>query len=165
MPVLFCWLSVLICFDPNAGKAAVSWKWVLFAALSFLGNGMCSVVQKMEGEALGSVYRDEFMIAALLMILPVFGVWGLIREKSAARMFFRRGWYWGALCGVLNGGVNLSVLMLAQSMPASLQFPLISAGSVLLSLLISVFCYRERLSARQLVGAAVGILSVICLNL
>ena len=127
--VLLVLCLFLICFDQGAGTAAVSWKWVLFAALSFLGNGMCSVVQKMEGENLGSVYRNEFMIAALLMILPVFGVWGLIREKSAARMFFRRGWYWGALCGVLNGGVNLSVLVLAQSMPA------------------------------------VGVLSVICLNL
>ncbi len=147
------------------GETRIRPRWFVFAWLSFLGNGMCSVIQKMETVALGKTYQNEFMITALLLIFAVFGMVGILRERKQLARFVRRGWYWGTLCGLINGGVNLGVLVLSGRMPASLQFPLVSAGSLLVSLLFSVLLCRERLTRRQCIGVGVGILSVVCLNL
>lgn len=67
--------------------------------------------------------------------------------------------------GLANGAVNLFVVLLAARLPASLMFPIISAGGVALTFLASRTVYRERLSPCQLAGFAAGILSVIVLSL
>ncbi len=167
------WIGILllgIClfltyFDKKGMKEKITVKWVIFATLAFLGNGMCSVVQKMQTGALGSTYQNEFMIVAFAMITVGFTVAGLIKERPVLLPFLKRGWMYGALCGLFNGGVNLGVLILSGRMPASLQFPLISAGSILATALFSVLLYKERLTLRQWIGFAVGIFAVVCLNL
>ncbi len=152
-------------FDKKSIGKKITVKWVIFATLAFLGNGMCSVVQKMQTVALGNIYQNEFMIIALALIAVGFFVAGTIKEKAELSAFFKKGWYFGAFCGLFNGGVNFGVLILSGKMPASLQFPIISAGSILATALFSVLLYREKLTVRQWIGFGVGVLSVVCLNL
>ncbi len=64
-----------------------------------------------------------------------------------------------------NGLVNLLVLYLNGRMSASILFPLISGGSMVLILLWSLLVRKERFSARQTVGFLLGILSIVLLNL
>ncbi len=143
----------------------ISLKWLIFVWLSFLGNGLCSTVQKIASQSLGEEVRNEFMVAAMLMIAVGFLIAGFIRERRTVREFMRRGWYFGALCGFINGVVNLACLILAARMPASIQYPLISAGSILFSLLFSVIIFKEKITPRQYAGVAVGVLSIVFLNL
>ncbi len=152
-------------FDKNGIGEKISLKWGIYVTLAFLGNGMCSVIQKMQTTEQGTAYQNEFMILALAMITVCFAAVGLVREKKELSPFLKRGWYWGALCGIFNGGVNFGVLILADQMPASVQFPLISAGSIIAAALFSQFLYKEHLTPRQWVGFCVGILSVVCLNI
>ncbi len=167
------WIGILLLalclfltyFEKNGNGEKVTLKWLIFVSLAFLGNGMCSVVQRMQTEKLGEVYQNEFMIIALAVIVIAFLGFGLIKERGELPVFAKHGWYFGALYGILNGGVNFGVMVLSTKMPASIQFPLISAGSILASALFSVLLYKERLSIRQWIGFGVGILSVICLNL
>ncbi len=152
--------------DPDKKPAGrITLKWLIFAWLSFLGNGICSTVQKAATVNLGGRYKNEFMIVAMLMIAVGFGIAGVIRERGVVKDFMRRGWYFGALCGLLNGIVNLAVIILATRMPASIQYPLISAGNILFSLLFSVIFFKERITLRQYLGIAVGVASIVFLNL
>ncbi len=143
----------------------ITLKWLIFVWLSFLGNGMCSTVQKVATVHLDESLHFEFMAAAMLLITVGFCIAGLIRERRTLRAFLRGGWCYGGACGLLNGGANLAVILLATRMPASLQYPLISAGSILFSLLFSVLLFKEKITKRQYAGIAIGILSIICLNL
>ncbi len=152
-------------FDRSGMGERITFKWLILALLAFLGNGMCSTVQKMQTVALGGEYQNEFMILALAVIALGTLACGLWRERNVLPAFLRRGWYFGALCGLFNGGSNFGVMLLSHQMPASLQYPLISAGSILVTALFSVLLYRERLTLRQWIGFGVGILSVVCLNL
>ncbi len=164
--VLLALCLFLTYFEKNSTGEKITVKWLVFSLLAFLGNGMCSVVQKMQTVALGETYQNEFMVIALAMIVIGFGAFGVVKEKKEIPVFLKRGWYFGALYGLLNGGVvNFGVMVLSGRMPASLQFPLISAGSILASAIFSIILYKERLSKRQWIGFVVGILSVICLNL
>ncbi len=151
--------------DPAPTTGGISAKWLIFVSLSFIGNGMCSVVHRVATLDLGADMCYEFMVAAMLMIALSFLVAGLFRERQDAGDFLKHGWFYAAACGVLNGGANLAVMILAPRMPASLQYPLISAGSILFSLIFAVFLFKEKITRRQYMGVAVGILSIVCLNL
>ena len=76
----------------------------------------------------------------------------------------RRGWM---ECGSGIGkskDANLFVTILSGKTATSLMFPLISAGGIIVTYVISRFFYKENLSERQLVGFILGTVSVICLS-
>ncbi len=159
-------LCLFLTYFEKKGKGEkITLRWLIFALLAFFGNGMCSVIQKMHTTTLGDKYSNEFMIVALSLIAVGFAVAALIKQRQSFKPFMRRGWYFGALCGLFNGGVNMGVIMLSSMMAASLQFPMISGGSILASALFSVLLYKEKLTVRQWCGFGVGVLSVVFLNL
>lgn len=49
-------------------------------------------------------------------------------------------------------------------MPVSLMFPIISAGGIAATFVISQVFYKEKLSKLQLVGFILGTVSVVLLN-
>jgi len=70
-----------------------------------------------------------------------------------------------ALCGLANGIVNLFTMILSNTMPASVMFPLISGGGIILSTIVSIVLYKEKLNTYQFIGLLMGIASVVFLNL
>jgi len=77
----------------------------------------------------------------------------------------KRGFWHFTLCGVANGVVNYLVLVLSNRLPASVMFPIISAGGVVLASLIAIFFYKEKLQWQQWLGMLLGILAIVALNL
>ena len=69
-----------------------------------------------------------------------------------------------SICGLANGAVNFFVLVLSNKMPASVMFPIISAGGIVTTALISIFVYREKLSLPQKIGMFLGIAAVVVLS-
>ena len=126
---------------------------------------MCSTVQKIQQVASGGKYKSELMIGALiiaaLMLLP----FSLFNEKDKIKISLKKGWHLAFACGLANGIVNLLVMVLGGKIPVSLLFPVISAGGIILSSAISVFCYKEKLTKTQFIGVGIGIISIVFLNL
>ena len=111
-------------------------------------------------------YKNEFMITSLLIVTLVSLVMFLIRERHEAKSYFRYGILPSAISGVLNGMVNLFVMLLtSRNMPMSLMFPLISSGGIIITYLVSRLYYKEKLTKLQFVGFVMGIASVIFLNI
>ena len=75
------------------------------------------------------------------------------------------GYTLGILCGAFNGMVNLFVMILSGLMPVSLMFPIISAGGIVATFIISQVFYKEKLSKLQLIGFVLGTISVVLLNI
>jgi multidrug transporter EmrE-like cation transporter len=70
------------------------------------------------------------------------------------------------LCGAANGAVNLFVILLSTNkMNPSLMFPLISAGGIVITSLVSIFVYKEKLSLLQYIGVVMGIGAIVFMNL
>lgn len=151
--------------EPVRGRKGVTPRWLLFVTLSFLGNGFCSTFQKMGQLALGEEGSGDFMMLALLFAAAGFFLLSFLRERGRGGDSLLRGVYLPLLCGAANGGCNLLVLLLNGRMPASVMYPLISAGSIVLTTLVSVLFLRERLSRLQWGGMAIGVFSIVLLNL
>ncbi len=162
--IAFLVVSLFLVTKKNK-DAPLTLKWGVYAVLAFVGNGMCSVVQKMQQDAFDGRYKNEFMIAAYAMVAVVLFVFALVKERSVLKQNTKAGWYLAILCGAMNGMVNLFILILSGRMPLSLMFPLVSAGGIILTYFISKFVYKETLTKMQFVGFVLGIGSVVLLNI
>lgn len=146
-------------------KAKISLKWIICVFLSFFGNGMCTVVQKMQQIASNGAYKNEFMIVALAIVTVVMLIMSILKERTEINFFAKVGWHWAIICGVLNGMVNLFVMILSGKMPVSLMFPLISAGGLIVTYIVSRFFYKEKLTKIQFIGFIFGLTAVVFLNI
>ncbi len=157
-------ISLILTNKPNK-KSKISFKWLIFVLLAFVGNGMCSTVQKMQQVKFNGAYKNEFMILALAFVTLSLFVFALFKEKSEIKTYAKAGWLLALLSGLINGMVNLFVMILSNRMLTSLMFPLISAGGIIITYLISKFFYKEKLTKTQFIGFLIGIASVIFLNI
>lgn len=161
---IVCLFVSIFLINDSKEKATFSLKWVICLVIAFVGNGMCSTVQKMQQLACDGAYKNDFMIVALIIVTASALVMALIRKENIKEgIGLCTGL--GVLKGVANGIVNLLVMVLAGLIPNAILFPSISAGGIVLGFVIAVAIYKERLSKQQLVGYVVGTVSVVLLNL
>lgn len=149
----------------NTDSAPVSLKWGIFVALAFLGNGICSIVQSMQQRTFDGAYKNEFMIVALVFFVLMTGIITLWNERKVFVSCTKKGWIPAMICGIANALMNLLVMILQHRMSVSVLFPLMSSGSLILTLFLSKYLYKEKLSKKQLLGFFLGVCSVIFLNL
>lgn len=165
IPGLLLLIISLVLINKRSESMPITPKWILSLALAFIGNGACSISQKVQQNAFSGAYKNEFMILALLFVVLALLVMAFRSERSIAVHSARSGWWLCLICGVMNGMVNLFVMILSGLMPVSIMFPIISAGGIIVTSVISMLFYRERLSTQQLIGLGLGIATVVLLNL
>lgn len=166
--VLLVVALIMVNYEKDTAEKRISVKWIIFVILSFFSSGMCSVVQRAKTVYLGKEGDSLFMVIALGAVSVILAGVSLLskRERSIATDVIRLGWLPALVCGVANGLTNFIVICLNnQSFPASVMFPVISGGNVIIVLLYSVIFKRERFGVRQIVGFAAGITSIVLLNL
>lgn len=140
--------------------------WVVFVSIAFVTNGCCSIVQKMEGLACSPDSGNLFMSIALAIAFVVLITASAVSEKGAVmKKTVVNCWYWAIPAGLLNAVVNFLVIKLNPMLPASVLFPAISAGGVVLNRILSQLLFREKFDWKQNLGFLAGVLAVVLLNL
>ena len=109
-------------------------------------------------------YSKEFMLFGMLLCSIVFSFIAL-RKVSLKELKTVKGKRYGILSGLANGTANFLTLVLAGLENASVLFPIISAGTILASLLCGRFLFKEKLKANHYVALAAGIAAVVLLKL
>ena len=74
------------------------------------------------------------MIVALAAVTASMLLFSACTERGSMKRYALEGWLPAALCGVLNGMVNLFVMILNGKMPASIMFPMIISVSEVLEI-------------------------------
>lgn len=158
--ILLLLLSIVLI---NGKKATgISLRWFLYALATLLANGACSVIQKYHQMQFPALYRNEFMVAALLSVwLLLWGTGRLNRTKKEPFHFCGLG----LLSGILNGAANYIVLYLSATENASVLFPVVSVANIVAVWIIGIVFFKEKLKAAQSVGLVLGILSVFLLKI
>jgi len=136
-------------------------KWFLFCVLAFLFQGSIGVLQKIHQF---SEYKGElngFLFVAFICSL----VYSRIRTgKSYRELGFRKKHIMFAIvCGVCTYIMNFLNLKLSGLLPSQLFFPLVNGSAIVLSSLMSVLIFKEKLSKKQLIGLCGGIVSLIAI--
>ena len=143
----------------------VTAKWFFFVFLAFAGNGLCSTFQKMQQNAFGGSYKNEFMILSLAIVVVVLLVMSFMTSKGGFKKQLYHARFTAVSCGIMNGAVNMFVMILSGMIAVSVMFPLISAGGIVVTYLISKIFYKEKLTKVQLIGFLTGIASIVFLSI
>ena len=147
------------------GEKKPTIKWLIFVTLALFGNGVCTTAQKVQQLNQNKAYKNEFMAIALFLVTLVCLIFALCYHKKDFKPVFTKPVIIiPVICGVANAVVNYLVMVLSR-LPASLLFPVISAGGIILTGILSLTIYKERFTKQQILGMILGILSVVFLNL
>ena len=164
--VLSLWLTNYRKKSADAPKEKITLKWIVFVLLAFVGNGMCSTVQKLTPHFLGAdINQNLYMIAALGLSSVVLITASVLTKETNLKATLKIGAPLALLDGLFNGAVNYLAIYLNQFIPASVMFPVLSAGEIILIVPYSLLVRREKFTAAQWVGFGVGVVSVVLLNL
>jgi len=162
--VLLC-ISLALINSKDEGKVKITFKWVVCAFLSFLGNGFCSSVQQIQQKSFDGGYKSEFMIMSLAIVVVITLILSFIYERKYIAAILKKSILTPIINGAANGGVNLFVMMLVLLMPSSVLFPVVSAGGIITTAIVSMALYKEQLSRKQIASMILGVFAIVFLNL
>ena len=140
-------------------------KWVIYLVLAFIANGMCSVIQNAQQRKFDGAQNSNFMILALVISTVILLVVSLVFERNTLHNTLKKGIVLSAACGICNGATNYLVMTIIAVVASSVFFPVLSAGGLVLTFVISLVFYREKFILRQIVGLACGLVSLVLLNI
>ncbi len=158
-------------FSGEQKKASL--KWLLLCMVNFILTGAIGIMQKVHQS---SAYRDELDVFLIIAFLVSFiysaANWGILSVKhrgqkkpadSKPSVLGRLPFLLMVGSGVCFAANNKLNLYLSGVMDSALFFPLVNGVGLILTSLAAFILFRERLTRRQWVGLALGIVAVICL--
>lgn len=164
---------MIICIILSPGndggeRRAVNLKWLLFCTVAFVFSGAVGIVQKIHQN--NAAHKAEMPALLLTCFFVSFALSGirLITERgrmkksgeslnklTLAVLLFPAV---SGLCFAFPHTINL---FLSGRLASVVFFPTINLCPMLLTMLYAVFGFKERLTAKQWAGIAVGILSTV----
>ncbi len=171
--VLFCVSVVLVNIKgkksgaQKGGYVSVKPIWLVFVFLVFVSNGTCSIIQTYHQKTGGTPYKAELMIMALLVVFAVNAVISVVMLKKELVPHLKAITPYGVGYGILNGCVNLGVMLLASNgvVGQSVYFPIVSVGTLVLVFAASLAIFRERFRPVQYVGVLCGVVTIVLLQM
>lgn len=169
--ILLLVVSFALGLTTEAGGGKVSARWLVFGVLTFLSNGMVSVMQKAQQVMVGEERNGEFMVVsftvATVLLWSLYflrkgrGRGGAALEKGTLKKLLP----FAAVAAAASAGGNQLALYAAAQIDAGVMFPVMNGGILILCSLTAVVFFKERLTKRQWVGIALGVASVLLISL
>lgn len=152
----------------EAVSYGVSKKWIFFASMTFISGGVMGFNQKklttcgLSSEIMSYLFFG-FITASFLGLLLFF----YYRKRQGEEKTLRINR--GNLIYILSTGAAMAVLHIATMkaidfLPMSLLLPISNGGRLILVTIIDVLLFRQKLSAEQLAGIAIGVASIVLLS-
>ncbi|MBQ8372435.1 MAG: EamA family transporter [Clostridia bacterium] len=161
----------------NKSEEKINLKWLLFVFLAALGSGLNAIIQKLHQFSEHSDELTLFLLFALAFsaVISIIGYLvyrpkGEIKEikikkeekKSLREIMYKLS---PIPLGICVGLLNFLNLMLAGRLPSAVQFPVYNVGSLILTGVVSVLLFKERLGIRRLVGCLIGIVAIVLIGM
>ena len=157
--LIFLCLFIPIIFERKEG-GKTRWLFWLICALVFAANGFFGTVNKIHivsnqglsiREYMFYVYSWIFVISLLSLLVT-----SIKRVDKVKPLFNAQGILFALLYGVLNGFGMFMQYMFADTIPASILFPLSNAGTIVFSLIIGSIVYRKKPKLQDLIQLAIA---------
>ncbi len=164
---------MIICIILSPGndggeRRAVNLKWLLFCTVAFVFSGAVGVVQKIHQS--NAAHKAEMPALLLTCFFVSFALSGirLITERGRMKKSGERlnkltpaVVLFPTVTGLCFAFPHTINLFLSGRLASVVFFPTINLCPMLLTMLYAVFGFKERLTAKQWAGIAVGILSTV----
>ena len=140
----------------------ITFKWVILTIAAGFANSSLGLLQKV---LTTSEYKDQqmgFLFYAFTVCTVCNMVWFLLRKKKEPVSFqYNRILLVGSLvCGATMAAQHIINLRLVGILPTVVFFPICTGLRILLTALMGIVIFKEKLSKRQAVGFAIGFISL-----
>ena len=139
--------------------------WCIVLAISFITNGLCSIVQTAQQKALNGQYKSEFMLIALGLSTLLMLIFAVATERDKIKEGFKDSIVYGSVSGLSNGLLNLFVMLSVNHLSVSLVFPLMAGLNLLFNFAVARFVFKEKYKTAQYLGFVISIISVVLMNI
>ena len=170
--IAFMTASFICAVDRKHDRTGASWKWLLFCMIAFLTSGAVGVMQKIHQN---SPYRSElgmfliiaFGVAAVFSLLAVHYLKRVKGQTVTVHQKGKRKRYilYSIVCGIGIGLVNQINLYLAGAMDSVIFYPVFNGAMILLTSVIGLVFWKERLSSKQWTVLVMGSAAILMLCL
>lgn len=160
-------LSFALCVNLKEG-GGVTKKWFLLATVATLSNAIINVTQKVFGSSELHTEKEAFVSAsyaiAFLITLVIYAV-SLLRKNDST--ILKR---WRVYVIAVSVGLVLAVFQWLYTYAISvidgtLFFPIFSGGAILFSTVAGILFFKDKLTLKQGISIAVGVVAVVIMNL
>ena len=159
--------SITLClYSKKTEEKKISTKWLVYVLLAFFGNAGCSIVQRTQQTEYAGAYGKQLMFFAILLSASVYLFIYLKSNRIDTPAMLKTSVWLPVCAALLNLVLNVFVMLLANTeLSPSLIYPVIGVGSLAVTLVFSLFVFKEKMHWRQWVGVGIGAVAVLLLSI
>ena len=152
--IFFIYLSSKKSENTDIGKL-----WLLYCALAFIFQGIIGVIQKVHQSSQHKSELFPFLFISFTFSFLFASFIGY--SKKTDTKFGVRHYILASVSGICVFTMNFLNLKLSGVLPSQLFFPVVNGTTIILTSVIAVILFKERLTKRQFIGIAGGLLSLV----
>ncbi len=149
-------LSMLL-LKRQADGGKMSKKWLIYVVVTFIANGVSSIVQKMHQTEYPELYCSEFMVYYITVTFVLFIIAAAVKKEKRSAGSAK----YAIPAGILMGLSAYITLLLSATVNASVLFPITCIAQMLFKVVISKLLFKDKFSIAQLFGIGLGVISVL----
>ncbi|MBQ9783255.1 MAG: DMT family transporter [Clostridia bacterium] len=156
VPKLLCCILIMVSLALTAEKGKGGKKAIISYAAVFVFNGLSGVISQIhQSEPELNTSSENYMALKSLVAVLVCLVWLLAKEREFPSIKLKPFCFAG-IYSVFSGLGNLFCLIALTKLDASIQYPLITGGTMVFSTLIS-FCAKEKPRLRTVLSMLIAL--------
>lgn len=167
--ILLVIISIFFSVDKKSGEKSTSVKWLMLCLVVFIIGGSIGIMQKIHQSSAHSDELSEFLLIAFIVsiIFSYVVYWIYLNVKKVPRSvpfsIKSSTFLISAACGICFALVNQINLYLSGVMNSAIFFPVLNGGSLIFTIVISIVCFKEKLTKQQWFGLIIGMFAIILL--
>ena len=159
--------AITLClYTKEKDDKTISWKWLFYVALAFLGNAGCTIVQRTQQVQYNGQHGKMLMLFATGFSALAYMFVYLKSDKSDTPSMLKTSWWTPICAGVCNLILNVLVMLMALTdLSPSLIYPVIGVGGLAVVTIFSLLVFKEKMRWWQWLGVAVGAVATVLLSI
>ena len=148
----------------------ISRHWIIFTAAAAIANGVIGITQKIFGSSDFSGEKKAFVACSYaIAFLVAIALYFCMRSREKGPQNTKRNIGKTYMFAVAVGSI-LAVFQWLNTyavsvMDGSFLFPIYSGGSIILSTLVGILFFKDKLTKRQKISITLGTVAVVIMNL
>lgn len=161
---VICFLLIALSVGLSVNPGKHSPKAIFYYLAVFVLNGAVGVISAWhQSNTTQCVDSGSFMMLTKICTVLLSGLLILISREKSFKINFKSALYCTGY-SALNSIGNLWLLIALLYLPASVQYPIVTGGTIIFATLISL-CRREKVTGREIIASLIAFAASACMAL
>ncbi len=144
-------------------KKQTTKAYIIPLIIALLSSGGLGVMQKIHQKSDSADEMNTFLLLSFLFAFAISLIFVLSLKKGENKIE-RKAASFSLIVGVIFSLCNIMNTYLAGVLDSAVLFPILNIGSILISLILSIIIYKEKIDRRDILILILGILAIVFVN-